>query len=173
MRRGASARLGLPFRAPLTAAVLGRGRNQEVYSECPKLSADLTLAIVTGMQDNAPGEKVGKDGHILSAACCKHYGVYNVETLPTDRHHFNAVVNVRPSRSICWSGCLLANQETSEFQGRDLWETYLPVFEACVAVAKGAHVMCSYNAINGSTPARGRSELNAAGLDDRLLWCCV
>ena len=33
--------------------------------------------------------------------------------------------------------------------------------------------MCSYNAINGSTPARGRSELNAAGLDERLLWCCV
>ena len=96
MRRGASARLGLPFRAPLTAAVLGRGRNQEVYSECPKLSADLTLAIVTGTQDNAPGEKVGKDGHIHSAACCKHYGVYNVETLPTDRHHFNAVVNARP-----------------------------------------------------------------------------
>lgn len=47
------------------------GRAQEVYSEDPKLSSDLTIAIVTGMQDNKVGSVVGSDGHIMSAACCK------------------------------------------------------------------------------------------------------
>ena len=42
-----------------------------MYSECPKLSSDLTIAIVTGMQDNKVGDVVGSDGHLLSAACCK------------------------------------------------------------------------------------------------------
>ena len=56
----------------------------------------------------------------MARPCCVDYAVYNIETVPTDRHHFNAVVG-----------------------GRDLWETYLPVFQACTAEAKGAHVMCS------------------------------
>lgn len=39
--------------------------------EDPKLSSDLTIGIVTGMQDNEVGSVVGSSGHILSAACCK------------------------------------------------------------------------------------------------------
>ena len=47
------------------------GRAQEVYSECPFLSAELTKGIVTGMQDNPIGNVTGSGGHILTAACCK------------------------------------------------------------------------------------------------------
>ncbi len=32
---------------------------------------------------------------------------------------------------------------------RDLQETYLPAFEACVRDALAASIMCSYNAVNG------------------------
>ncbi len=32
---------------------------------------------------------------------------------------------------------------------RDLWETYLPVFESCVEVGQAQSVMCSYNSVNG------------------------
>jgi beta-glucosidase len=32
---------------------------------------------------------------------------------------------------------------------RDLWETYLPVFEACVERGAAQSVMCSYNSLNG------------------------
>ena len=55
---------------------------------------------------------------------CKHFAVYNVENIPQDRMTFNAVVGAR-----------------------DLWETYLPVFEACARPTRGASmsVMCSYN----------------------------
>ena len=57
---------------------------------------------------------------VLSAASSTVFCLDNIETIPVDRHHFNAVVD-----------------------GRDLFETYLPVFKACVAEANGAHVMCS------------------------------
>jgi hypothetical protein len=50
----------------------------------------------------------------------------NIETSPTMRYSFNAKVDAR-----------------------NMWETYMPAFEACVKEAKAEHVMCSYNALNG------------------------
>jgi beta-glucosidase-like glycosyl hydrolase len=94
-------------------------------SECPKLTGDLVYAYVTGLQNNSE-TLTPTSPPLLTVACCKHYAVYNVETIPTDRHHFNAVVNAR-----------------------DLWETYLPVFEQCINKAKGQSIMCSYNEVNG------------------------
>jgi hypothetical protein len=45
---------------------------------------------------------------------------YNIETIPGTRTYFDATVGAR-----------------------DLWETYLPVFEACVQEGHGQSVMCS------------------------------
>jgi beta-glucosidase len=104
------------------------GRNQEVYSEDPRLTSKLTEGYVAGMQQS-------KDGYMAAASCCKHFAVYDVESFPTERYYYNAVVD-----------------------GRNLWETYLPAFEACVKDANVAHIMCSYNAVNG-VPACGNDEL--------------
>lgn len=43
---------------------------------------------------------------------------------------------------------------------RNFWETYLPVFKACVVEAQGAHVMCSYNALNGVPTCASEPLLN-------------
>lgn len=45
---------------------------------------------------------------------------YNIETIPHTRTYFDAAVGAR-----------------------DLWETYMPVFEACVQDGHGQSVMCS------------------------------
>ena len=103
------------------------GRAEEVYGEDPHLSGELAVAMVTGMQGNAEGETTAEDGGaLMSGACCKHYAVYQNEDRPTARTSLDATVGAR-----------------------ELWETYLPVMEACVARAKATHVMCSYNAVNG------------------------
>ena len=63
-------------------------------------------------------------GRMKSAACAKHYAVHSgPESL---RHEFNAVVN-----------------------DKDLWETYLPAFEALVKQARVEGVMGAYNRTNG------------------------
>lgn len=61
------------------------------------------------------------DGEVMkSAACAKHFAVHSgPEHL---RHEFNAVVNKK-----------------------DLWETYLPAFEACVKEGEVEAVMGAYN----------------------------
>lgn len=43
-----------------------------------------------------------------------------------DRYHFDAIVDER-----------------------DLADTYLPAFQACVEVGRVSSIMCSYNAVNG------------------------
>ena len=62
--------------------------------------------------------------YILSMACAKHYAVHSGPE--RDRHRFNA--------------------EPSE---RDLYEMYLPQFEAVVREGKVGGVMGAYNAVNG------------------------
>ncbi|WP_167957421.1 glycoside hydrolase family 3 C-terminal domain-containing protein [Anaerosporobacter faecicola] len=67
----------------------------------------------------------GRDENYLkTAACAKHFAVHSG---PEDvRHSFNA-----------------------EISKQDLWETYLPAFEACVKEAKVETVMGAYNRTNG------------------------
>ena len=61
---------------------------------------------------------------MLASACAKHYAVHSgPEAI---RHHFNAVANQK-----------------------DLWETYLPAFEALVKEADVESVMGAYNRTNG------------------------
>lgn len=71
---------------------------------------------------------MGLQGHdenyLKSAACAKHFAVHSG---PEDlRHSFNAVVSKK-----------------------DLYETYLPAFKACVKEAKVEAVMGAYNRVNG------------------------
>ncbi|MBQ8814259.1 MAG: glycoside hydrolase family 3 C-terminal domain-containing protein [Lachnospiraceae bacterium] len=66
----------------------------------------------------------GDGKYLKAAACAKHFAVHSgPEEL---RHEFNA-----------------------EVSQKDLWETYLPAFEACVTEAKVEGVMGAYNRTNG------------------------
>ncbi|PNV60387.1 glycosyl hydrolase [Clostridium sp. chh4-2] len=66
----------------------------------------------------------GDGKYLKAAACAKHFAVHSgPEEL---RHEFDAVVS-----------------------DKDLWETYLPAFEACVKEAKVEGVMGAYNRTNG------------------------
>ncbi|NLX83626.1 MAG: glycoside hydrolase family 3 protein [Clostridiales bacterium] len=66
----------------------------------------------------------GEGKYLTAAACAKHYAVHSgPEAL---RHEFDAVVNEK-----------------------DLWETYLPAFEALVKEAGVEAVMGAYNRVNG------------------------
>ena len=62
--------------------------------------------------------------HLKAAACAKHYAVHSGPEM--GRASFNSVVSLR-----------------------DLYETYLPAFEALVREAKVESVMGAYNAVNG------------------------
>lgn len=62
--------------------------------------------------------------YLKTAACAKHYAVHSgPEAL---RHEFDAVASQK-----------------------DMWETYLPAFEALVTEANVEAVMCAYNSTNG------------------------
>lgn len=62
--------------------------------------------------------------YLKAAACAKHYAVHSGPE--ADRHHFDAQVSAR-----------------------DLWDTYLPAFEALVREAGVEAVMGAYNRTNG------------------------
>jgi beta-glucosidase-like glycosyl hydrolase len=97
------------------------GRMQESVSEDPWLNGAYSSHFVRGLQGEGDGVK-----YVKIAACCKHFYAYSLEDSDGyTRHNFNAAVSPR-----------------------DLAETYLPPFAACVA-AQPEQVMCSYNAVNG------------------------
>lgn len=112
------------------------GRNQEVYSEDPFLTGSLVVALVGGIQHT-------EENVMLAAACCKHFAAYDVESIPTHRFQFDA-----------------------EVTQRDMWETYLPAFDMCVRKGNVAHIMCSYNAIEG-VPACADGDLLNGVLRDK------
>lgn len=75
----------------------------------------------------------GDGEHLKVAACAKHFAVHSGPE--AERHHFNAVTNKK-----------------------DLHETYLPAFEACVKEANVESVMGAYNRTNGE-PCCAHTEL--------------
>jgi hypothetical protein len=96
------------------------GRLQESVSEDPWLNGAYSNAFVKGFQGDGDGIAYTKAG-----ACCKHFRAYSLEggvksdgPTPT-RHNFDA-----------------------EVSARELAETYMPPFHACVAAAP-EQVMCS------------------------------
>jgi len=97
------------------------GRNQEVPGEDPYLTSQYVTSFIRGLQE-------GFDPRYTKVVgTCKHYAAYSLENWNgTDRFHFNAVVT-----------------------DRDLVDTYLPAWKACVSDARARSVMCSYNSVNG------------------------
>lgn len=91
------------------------GRGIETYGEDPYLTSLMGVAAVKGLQGPS-GEKYDK-----LHACAKHFAVHSGPEW--NRHSFNAK-NIKP---------------------RDLYETYLPAFEALVKDADVREVMCAYN----------------------------
>jgi len=106
------------------------GRGQETYGEDPYLTARMGISFVRGLQGVAP------DGSLLPEsqggkyrkldATAKHLAVHSGPE--ADRHTFD----VHPSR-------------------RDLWETYLPAFEALVTEGDVKAVMGAYNRVYGES----------------------
>lgn len=73
------------------------------------------------------------EDYLKAAACAKHFAVHSGPE--EDRHHFDAIVSKK-----------------------DLYETYLPAFEAAVKEANVIGVMGAYNRVNGE-PACGSKTL--------------
>ena len=96
------------------------GRGIETYGEDPYLTAILGVEVVKGLQCLGEDEKYDK-----MHACAKHFAVHSGPEW--NRHTFNAE-NIKP---------------------RDLYETYLPAFEALVKDAQVKEVMCAYNRFEG------------------------
>ncbi len=95
------------------------GRGQETYGEDPVLISNLAVPFIKAMQ----GE-YGEDSYMKIAACAKHFAVHSG---PEDmRHFFDAKASMK-----------------------DMWETYLPQFEASVIDANVESVMGAYNRTNG------------------------
>jgi beta-glucosidase len=104
------------------------GRGMETYGEDPYLTARMGVAVVNGLQGD-PSAKYDK-----THACAKHYAVHSGPEW--NRHSYDA-------------------KNISE---RDLWETYLPAFEALVKEAGVKEVMCAYNRLEGD-PCCGSDQL--------------
>jgi len=89
------------------------GRGQETYGEDPVLTSKIGTAFVKGLQGNDPT-------YLKLVATPKHYAVHSGPE--PDRHHFDAVVNMR-----------------------DLWDTFLPAYEATITEGKAFSIMGAYN----------------------------
>ncbi len=104
------------------------GRGIETYGEDPYLTAVLGVEVVKGLQG-------GNDGtYDKLHACAKHFAVHSGPEW--NRHSFDA----------------------KDIKPRDLYETYLPAFEAVVKEGKVKEVMCAYNRFEGD-PCCGSDKL--------------
>ncbi|ADY51046.1 glycoside hydrolase family 3 domain protein [Pseudopedobacter saltans DSM 12145] len=104
------------------------GRGIETYGEDPYLTAVMGVQAVKGLQ----GPSNGKYDKLH--ACAKHFAVHSGPEW--NRHSFDA----------------------ANIKQRDLYETYLPAFEALVKEAKVQEVMCAYNRFEGD-PCCGSDRL--------------
>lgn len=112
------------------------GRGIETYGEDPYLTGRMGVAAVKGLQ-GPEGEKYDK-----LHACAKHFAIHSGPEW--NRHTFDAK-NIKP---------------------RDLYETYLPAFEALVKEANVREVMCAYNRFEGE-PCCGNNQLLVQILRDK------
>ena len=90
------------------------GRGQETYGEDPYLTSRLGVQVVKGLQGPADTK------YRKLYACAKHYAIHSG---PEWGRHVDNINNVSP---------------------RDLWETYMPAFKACVQKGDVREVMCAY-----------------------------
>ena len=123
------------------------GRGQETYGEDPYLTSVMGLAVVGGLQ----GTDNGKYDKLH--ACAKHFAVHSGPEW--NRHSFDA----------------------ANISKRDLWETYLPAFEALVCDGHVKEVMCAYNRFEGQPCCSNKIILkdilrNQWGYDDVVVSDC-
>lgn len=104
------------------------GRGIETYGEDPYLTSVMGVEVVKGLQ--GPADSKYDKIH----ACAKHFAVHSGPEW--NRHSFDAK-NISP---------------------RDLYETYLPPFEALVKDGNVKEVMCAYNRFEGD-PCCGSNQL--------------
>lgn len=104
------------------------GRGIETYGEDPYLTSRMGVMAVKGLQ----GSNDGKYDKLH--ACAKHFAVHSGPEW--NRHSFDA----------------------ADINPRDLYETYLPAFEALVKEGKVKEVMCAYNRFEGE-PCCGSNRL--------------
>lgn len=104
------------------------GRGIETYGEDPYLTSRMGVMVVKGLQ----GTNDGKYDKLH--ACAKHFAVHSGPEW--NRHSFNV----------------------ENLSARDLYETYLPPFEALVKEAGVKEVMCAYNSFEGE-PCCGSNRL--------------
>ncbi|KAG2501341.1 hypothetical protein HYH03_001131 [Edaphochlamys debaryana] len=96
------------------------GRAAETWGEDPVLTGRMAAAFVRGLQGDHPF-------YLKVGATCKHFAVHSLESAEgVTRHSMDALVDER-----------------------DLRESYLPAFRACVREGGAHSVMCSYNRVNG------------------------
>ncbi|KAF1936402.1 beta-xylosidase [Clathrospora elynae] len=102
-----------PFRDPRW------GRGSETPGEDITRIKGYTKSLLSGLEGDKAQRKI--------IATCKHYVGYDMESWGgTDRHHFDAKINVQ-----------------------DLAEYYMQPFQQCARDSKVGSFMCSYNAVNG------------------------
>ena len=94
------------------------GRGQETYGEDPYLTSRMGVQVVHGLQ----GPEDAKYRKLW--ACAKHYAVHSG---PEYTRHSANLTDVSP---------------------RDMWETYMPAFQACVQEGKVREVMCAYQRLD-------------------------
>lgn len=104
------------------------GRGIETYGEDPYLTSRMGVEVVKGLQGPADGK------YDKLHACAKHFAVHSGPEW--NRHTYNA----------------------ENIKLRDLYETYLPPFEALVKEGKVKEVMCAYNRFEGD-PCCGSNRL--------------
>ncbi|MDR3118624.1 MAG: glycoside hydrolase family 3 C-terminal domain-containing protein [Mediterranea sp.] len=104
------------------------GRGIETYGEDPYLTGVMGVEVVKALQ--GPKDRKYDKLH----ACAKHFAVHSG---PEWNRHTCDAANIKP---------------------RDLYETYLPSFEALVKEAKVEEVMCAYNRFEGD-PCCGSNRL--------------
>ena len=103
------------------------GRNIEVPGEDPYLTGEYATEFVGGFQA-APEDPY----HLQASACCKHYVANEME-------------NTRQPDGEQWD----RQHVDSNVTQRDLVDSYMVPFQACVEKGKVSSLMCSYNAVNG------------------------
>ncbi|MDH5822531.1 glycoside hydrolase family 3 C-terminal domain-containing protein [Luteimonas sp. RD2P54] len=107
------------------------GRGQETYGEDPFLTARMGVTFVRGLQGDGPGDAGIDTPYRKLDATAKHFAVHSGPE--AYRHHFD----VHPSK-------------------RDLYETYLPAFQALVQEGDVAAVMGAYNRVYGESASASR-----------------
>eukprot|EP00965_Chrysotila_dentata_P056672 1880045-Pleurochrysis_carterae.AAC.2 len=129
---------GLTFFAPNINIVrdIRWGRAQETYGEDPALTSDMAAAFIRGLQWPLEARASGQSPRCLEAstmlpvstrpraicATAKHFAVYNLES------NF-AVGGVEPQFRLSYDAIVT---------NADLWQTFLPAFEAAVDANVGA-----------------------------------